>query len=111
MAMGLLDAVSVPVSRSWKPAGSGQDFGSINSHYRALAESKQTFDRTSFGTPRTGSAGVYHWRVGPSPLSTRLEGKQDPIHARHQFRQARRQGLGRGWMTARRGSGSPMCAR
>lgn len=62
--IGLRDAASIPVSRSWKPAGSGQDFGSINSHYRALAESKQTFDRTSFGTPRTGSEGIYHWRVG-----------------------------------------------
>jgi hypothetical protein len=62
--IGLRDAASIPVSRSWKPAGSGQDFGSINSHYRALAESKQTFDRTSFGTPRTGSEGIYRWRVG-----------------------------------------------
>jgi len=55
---GLRDVALTPVSRSWKPAGSvfwcGQDLGSIEGHYRALADSKHPFDRTSFGTPRTG---------------------------------------------------------
>jgi hypothetical protein len=59
--IGLRDVALTPVSRSWKPAGSvfwcGQDLGSIEGHYRALADSKHPFDRTSFGTPRTGVLG------------------------------------------------------
>ena len=66
--IGLRDVALTPVSRSWKPAGSvfwcGQDLGSIEGHYRALADSKHPFDRTSFGTPRTGMNDVETCLVG-----------------------------------------------